>query len=72
MWSRLLLSHSLLRNGARSWIIDVAERRNRRLRLSGDGLWLMLIRFPTGDVAAGVFYQKLFGGFIFFFSLLSH
>lgn len=39
----------------------MAERQNRTLRLSGDGLWLMLIHFPTGDVAAGVFARNFFG-----------
>lgn len=39
------------------------------LTLSGDGLWLMLIHFPTGGVAVGVFAGNFFWGFIFFFSL---
>lgn len=42
------------------------------LRLSGDGLWLMLIHFPTGDVAVGVFAGNFFGAlFSSFLSALS-
>lgn len=75
MWSHLVPSQCKLKNrGQTSGIINVAERLNRMLRLSGNTPWLTLIHFPTGDSAEGSFpgnFQVLYFHFLLF-SLASH